>query len=124
MLKLIPPTPGRSSFYRIWGTDKATGRRIDTTTGLTTKREAEAVLEKLQRDILNGILGRPTRGFTEAAVEYVESRKPIGSQRDAIIGRIRKTDGEISPCLVSDFGDRDVRTIDQAAVNEVARQRF
>jgi integrase len=122
--KLIPPSD-RSPFWRIrGGTYPVTGKRIDTTTGTTQKREADAIFEQFQRDLLNGVLGRPTKSFADAAFSYIEARQPKGSQRAAIVGTVRKTDGEISPCLVLDFGDGDCRTIDQAAVNETVRRRF
>jgi integrase len=124
MLKLIPPERGRSRFWRLRGTDTTTGKRIDQTTGFTTEREAKQVRDKIQRDILNGVLGRATRSFTEAAISYVEARQPTGSQRDAIIGAERK-DGTVTPCLIDFFADiTDCRKIDQDAVNAVVKLHF
>jgi integrase len=123
-LKLIPPQPGRSRFYRLRGTDPTTGKRVDASTGVEEYRKAKLVHEKAERNLLNGVLGRASRTFTEAAIEYIEARQPTGSQRASIIGTIRKTDGQISPCLVCDLGDTDCRKIVQAMVNEIVRKRY
>src|SRR4051812_10033687 len=122
--KLIPPSP-RSPFWRIrGGTYPHNGKRIDTTTGTSSKREAEEIFVKFQRDLLNGVLGKLSRTFCEAALSYIEARNPTGSQREAIIGRLRKSDNEISPCLVLDIGERDCRDISQETVNEIKLRRF
>lgn len=122
--KLVSPSD-RSPFYRIrGGVYPGTRTRIDTTTGTSSKREAQAIFEKFLRDLLNGVLGRVSKGFADAAFSYIEARKPKGSQRAAIVGTVRKMDDEISPCLVLDIGDRDCRTIDQEAINEIVRKRF
>jgi integrase len=122
--KLIPPSP-RSPFWRIrGGTYPHNGKRIDTTTGTTSKREAEEIFTKFQRDLLNGVLGKVSRTFCEAALSYIDARRPTGSQREAIVGRLRKSDNEISPCLVLDIGERDCREISQETVNEIAAKRF
>jgi integrase len=122
--KLVPPS-ARSPFWRIrGGTYPHNGQRIDTTTGTTSKREAEEIFTKFQRDLLNGVLGKVSRTFCDAAISYIEARKPIGSQRQAIVGRVRKSDGEISPCLVLDIGECDCREITQETVNQIRRRRF
>lgn len=122
--KLIPPS-SRSKNWRIrGGTYPHNGKRIDTTTGTPSKREAEEIFTKFQRDLLNGILGKDSRTFCDAAMSYIEARKPTGSQREAIVGRLRKSDDEISPCLVLDIGERDCREISQETVNEIVRKRF
>src|SRR4051794_33006429 len=122
--KLIPPSP-RSPFWRIrGGTYPHNGKRIDATTGTTSKREAEEIFEKFQRDLLNGVLGKVSRTFCDAALSYIKARKPTGSQRSSIVGRVRKTDGAISPCLVLDIGDLDCRAISQETVEEIVCKRF
>lgn len=122
--KLVPPS-ARSPFWRIrGGTYPHNGKRIDATTGTTSKREADEILTKFQRDLLNGVLGKISRTFCEAALSYIEARNPTGSQREAIVGRLRKSDNEISPCLVLDIGERDCREITQETVNEIVRNRF
>ena len=122
--KLIRPS-SRSPFWRIGGgTYPHNGKRIDTTTGTASRREAEEIFLKFQRDLLNGVLGKVSRTFCEAAFSYIEARNPTGSQREAIVGRLRKSDNEISPCLVLDIGERDCREISQETVNESVRKRF
>jgi integrase len=123
MLKLFPPKGNRKTYY-VRGTDPVTHRRIDQTTNTANYAEAKQVRDKLNKDLLNGILGRKISSFAEMAVEYIESRKPGISQTEAIIGRER-TDGSISPCLVTDFADvDDCRKIVQARVNAVIKARF
>jgi integrase len=122
--KLIPPSD-RSPFYRIrGGTYPGTRRRIDATTGTSSKREAQEIFAKFQRDLLNGVLGKVSRTFCEAALSYIEARNPTGSQREAIVGRLRSSDNEISPCLVLDIGERDCREISQETVKEIKGKRF
>jgi integrase len=129
MLKLIPPKPGRTSFYRIRGTVHIPGTTgsitIDEATGTANRRDADKILAVRQAEILDSLLypGRVTQSFTDAAVAYVEAKKLSGSQRDVIIG-VEKRDGTITPCLVSDFGDRAVNTIDQAAMQRVIDTRY
>lgn len=122
--KLVPPSD-RSPFWRIrGGTYPHNGKRIDTTTGTSSKREADEIFEKFIRDLLNGVLGKVSRTFCDAALSYIDARKPTGAQREAIVGRLRKTDSAISPCLVLDIGERNCRDIDRETINEIARKRF
>jgi integrase len=123
VLKLGPPNGSRKTYF-VRGTDPVTHRRIDQTTKTADYKTAKLVLNKLNKDLLNGILSRKVASFPEMAVEYIEARDPGTCQREAIIGRENR-DGAISPCLVSDFADvEDVRKIDQARVNEVIKRRF
>ena len=123
MLELKPPK-GKRKTYFVRGTDPVTHRRIDQTTKTANYAEAKQILNKLNKDLLNGILGRKVASFVEMAAEYVEARNPGASQRDVILGWER-ADGSIGPCLVTDFADvDDCRQIDQARVNAVIRARF
>ena len=123
MLELKPPK-GKRKTYFVRGTDPVTHRRIDQTTKTANYAEAKQVLNKLNKDLLNGILDRKVASFVEMAAEYVEARNPGASQRDVILGWER-ADGSIGPCLVTDFADvDDCRQIDQARVNAVIRARF
>jgi integrase len=123
MLELKPPKGKRKTYY-VRGTDPVTHRRIDQTTKTANYAEAKQVLNKLNKDLLNGILGRKVASFVEMAAEYVEAKNPGASQRDVILGWER-ADGSIGPCLVTDFADvDDCRKIDQARVNAVIRARF
>jgi integrase len=123
LLKLVPPKPPKYKYWYIRGTDPTTHRRIQTSTGVTSRREAELIFQKYQKDLLNGRLGQKAISFTEAAISYVESRQPSTTQREAIIGRERR-DGKITACLVEALADiDDVRRIDQASVNELVRGR-
>jgi hypothetical protein len=120
---LKPPSGDRKTYY-VRGTDPVTHRRIDQTTKTANFAEAKQVLNKLNKDLLNGILGRKVSSFPEMAAEYVEAKNPGASQRDVILGRER-ADGSIGPFLVTDFADvDDCRKIDQARVNEVIKRRF
>jgi len=123
MLELKPPK-GKRKTYFVRGTDPVTHRRIDQTTKTANYAEAKQILNKLNKDLLNGILGRKVASFVEMAAEYVEAKNPGASQRDVILGWER-ADGSIGPCLVTDFADvDDCRQIDQARVNAVIRARF
>lgn len=121
-VKLLPPRPGNAN-YRIRG--KVRGRYINEATGTTDRGRAEAIRIKRERELLDeSIFGtRVSRTFEQAARDYVAKENPRGTLRDAMIGR-RRQDGSLSPCLVGDFGDRLIATIDQAAVDAVARLRF
>jgi integrase len=122
-LTLVPPRKGKSPNYRIRGTIRS--RYLDETTGTSDRDIAEAIRIKRESQLLNeSVFGaRASRTFAEAAVGYVEAIAPTGTQREAVIGRIRR-DGSLGPCLVADFGDRLVNTIDQEAVDLVIRKRF
>jgi hypothetical protein len=72
--------------------------------------------ELLDRSIFGA---KATTTFIEAALSYLESRQPKGSQRYCIAGW-----NAASPCLIQDFGDTLVNRIDQAMVNSVIRKRF
>ena len=123
MLKLIPPK-GRRKTYFVRGTDPVTHRRIDQTTKTADHKIAKQVRDKLEKDLLNGLLSRKVASFADMAAEYIEGRNPGISQTEAIIGRER-ADGSISPSLVTDFADvDDCRKIDQAWVNAIIKARF
>ena len=121
-LKLIPPS-ARSRNWRVRGTDARTGKRIDATTHTQVKGNAEAFLQKLNRDLFDGLMGKQNHTFREAALGYVEAVKPTGPQLVAIVGRVRE-DGTTSPSLMTDFGDWLVQDIDQQALKEVKEKRF
>jgi integrase len=129
MLTLVPPKPGRTKFYRIRGSVHIPGTTrsitVDEATGTANRRDADKIRAVREAQILNSLLypERVTRSFTDAAIEYVEAKKLTGSQRDVIIG-FERQNRTISPCLVSDFGDRAVNTIDQAALQKVIDTRY
>jgi len=122
-LTLVPPRKGKSPNYRVRGTIR--GRYINETTGTSSRELAEAIRIKREAQLLQeSVFGaRASRTFNEAAIGYIEAVSPTGTQRDMVIGRIRK-DGSITPCLVTDFGSRIVDTINQEAVDAVIRKRF
>src|SRR5262249_42869781 len=123
MLKLIPPKGNRKTYY-VRGTDPVTHRRIDQSTGTAVYKIAKQIRDKLEKDLLNGLLGREVISFPEIAVQYVEAVKPGPTARDVILGW-QRADGTIGPCLLTDFADvADVRQIDQARVNTIIRTRF
>lgn len=123
-LTLVPPRKGRSPNWRIRGTVR--GVYIDETTGTADRELADAIRIKREGRLLNeSVFGpRVSRTFAEAAIGYIEAAQPKGLQRDYIIGRRRKKDGSLSPCLITDFGTILVDKIDQEAVNAVIRRRW
>lgn len=103
-LKLVPPAPGRSPFYRVRGTH--CGRYVDRSTGLADERKARAVLRKWQDDIERGQLepARPLT-FAAAALSYVQA---TGERRF------------LKP-IIDWFGpQRPLADIDQAAIDDAA----
>jgi integrase len=123
MLKLIPPNGNRKTYY-VRGTEPVTHRRIDQSTGTAVHKIAKQIRDKLEKELLNGLLGRKVISFPEIAVQYVEAVNPGPTARDVILGW-QRADGTIGPCLLTDFADvDDVRQIDQARVNRVIRARF
>lgn len=122
-LTLVPPRTGRSRYYRLRGTIR--GVPVDETTGVESRELAEAIRIKREGQILDeSIFGpRTSRRFSEAAVTYLETIKPGGTQAHAIIGRQRQN-GAISSNLIDYFGDMLVSAIDQAAVDKVMREHF
>lgn len=118
-LKLVPPRQGRSQNWRIRGTIK--GQYIDESTGVSSQARAQEIRIKREYELLDrSIFGaKATTTFVEAALSYLESRQPKGSQRYCIAGW-----NAASPCLIQDFGDTLVNRIDQAMVNSIIRKRF
>src|SRR5215831_8752718 len=101
-LTLVPPRKGFSKNYRIRGT-VAVGDRseyIHETTRLADRRLADHYRKQREAEVIHKLLNpeqaqRQSHTFAEAALEYIETEKPTGTQRDAIIGYQRK-DGTIS----------------------------
>lgn len=122
-LTLVPPRQGRSRYWRLRGSVR--GIAVDETTGVEGRELAEAIRIKREAQLLDeSVFGaRASRTFPEATVAYIEAVQPRGMQRDTIIGR-KRADGSLSPCLLTDFGNRLVNSIDQMAASEVIRRRF
>jgi len=127
-LTLVPPRKGYSHNYRIRGKVTAgdKSRDINETTGLADRERAEAYRVRRESQILDELIHgiKPRHTFAEAAVNYAATLAERSTQRLAIIGKIRKTDGQLSPCLVTDFTGRPVDAIDQEAVDEVIGARL
>lgn len=71
-LKLIPPKPGRSSFYRVRGTFHSV--YLDQTTETKDKVEARKILRGWEKQILSGVIsGREELTFMEAANAYISA---------------------------------------------------
>ena len=68
MLKLFPPK-GKRKTYFVRGTDPVTHRRIDQTTKTADYKVAKQVRDDLEKDLLNGLLGRKAASFAEMAAE-------------------------------------------------------
>lgn len=71
-LKLVPPSPGRSPFWRVRGTHLRV--YVDRTTGLSDERKARAVLRQIEADIESGALSsaKPLT-FAAAALSYLQA---------------------------------------------------
>jgi integrase len=125
-LKLIPPGWRGGKEYKhfyIRGTISK-GRRIFESTGTAKFREAKLILDKYEKERLNGKLGLKVKSFADAAVDYVEDCKITGTQRDAIIGANNR-DGSLRPSLLTYFGDiEDCREIDQDLIRDVIKKHF
>jgi len=122
-LTLVPPRKGYSKNWRIRGT--VAGIPINESTRVADRKLAEAVRIQRENQLLQeAVFGaRASRSFAQAAVAYVETVKPTGTQRDAILGRVRN-DGLVSPCLLEDFGNMLVNAVDQAAADDVRSRRY
>jgi integrase len=126
-LTLVSPRKGLSKNYRIRGRLRV-GEKfvdIDETTGLADRGLADAYRIQREAEELRKLVfgARASVSFAEAAVSYVETRKPGQRQRDAIVGYQRK-DGTVAPNLVDDIGHLLVSEIDQNTLDEIARARF
>src|SRR5262249_60748579 len=80
MLKLIPPKGNRKTYY-IRGTDPVTHRRIDQSTGTAVYKIAKQIRARLEKELLNGLLGRKGNSFPEIPVPYVEEVEPGPTDR-------------------------------------------
>ena len=71
-LKLIPPTQGRSPYFRVRGTHMRV--YVDRTTGLSDERKARAFVRKVEADIESGAIstGKPLT-FAAAALSYLQA---------------------------------------------------
>lgn len=71
-LRLIPPSPGRTSFYRVRGTHLRV--YVDRTTGQADERKARAVLRQIEADIESGAISatKPLT-FADAALSYLQA---------------------------------------------------
>ena len=125
--KLVPPRRGKSPNYRIRGTITAgdKSKYIDETTGVAIRELADAIRIKREEAILQELVfgARASRTFAEAAVTYIETKKPGSRQRDALIGYQRR-DGTVGLNLVDEIGGILCSTIDQNTLDEIARRRF
>src|SRR5262249_17087867 len=98
----------------------------DETTGVADEERAEEIRVRRYNEILDQLIHgvKPRHTFVEAAVGYAKTLTPGSTQCLAVIGRERKSDRKISPCLVLDFPNQYVDEVDQAAVDEVIKRRF
>jgi len=130
-LTLVDPRPGKTPNYGIRGTLKVGNRSktIFESAGVSDKKLARQVLKVREQEIygelvaeLDGTAKLASHTFEEAALGYLEASKAQSTQRDAVL-RIRQ-DGKMGPCLVSYFGARLVKEIDQTAVDEAILEHF
>jgi integrase len=126
-LTLVNPRPGRSPNFGMRGTVNAgkKSKYINETTGVANRKLASQIRTKREAEIIEELIHgtKPSHTFAEAAVEYVETVKPTGPQRDAVIGRPRR-DGTVSPNLINDLGNVPVNLIDQSHVDRIIKARF
>jgi integrase len=106
-LKLIPPTPGRSPFYKVRGTHL--GVYLDRSTKTAEQATARRLLAKWKDEIERGCLVRPGEPtFLDAAVHYMAA---TGQEK------------YIKPVL-EHFGKTPLRQIDQQAIDNAAVQLY
>jgi integrase len=136
-LTLSPPRAGKTSKWSIRGTVSAKVRgtlrsiTINETTGVTDRSTAETIRIQREAEILNELVFgvRASRSLRQAVMGYAEEHdreaKPLrGTQRAHVLGR-RRSDGSLSPHLLSRFDpDVLVSAIDQDMVDAVIRRDF
>lgn len=102
-LKLVPPTPNRSPFWRVRGT--YIGIRIDRSTKTSERKVAAKLLAKWKEDIERGAYARPDDPtFASAALAYMQA----GGERRFI-----------KP-LLKYFGNRLLAEIGQTEIDNAA----
>lgn len=102
-LKLIPPRQGKTPFWSVKGT--YIGIAVDRSTKTGKRAVAARIMSRWEQDIERGsyaVPGEPT--FASAAASYMKA----GGERKYL----RK--------LLEHFGDKPIREIDQAAIDEAA----
>lgn len=102
-LKLVPPKPGRTPYWRIRGT--YLGRSIQRSAKTDRSSVARALLKRLEREIERGALAEPgDPTFAHAALSYMRA----GGERRFL-----------RP-IIEYFGNRPLREIDQGAIDQAA----
>jgi integrase len=102
-LKLVPPDPKRSPFYRVRGT--YLGTYIDRSTQTGDRTLAQRRLTLWREEIERGCYARPDAPtFASAAIAYMS----MGGEKRFL------------PPLLKHFGERPLATIDQRAIDEAA----
>ena len=102
-LKLIPPRPGKTPYWSVRGTHL--GIYVDRSTQLSEKKDAQKRLNKWREEIERGEFARRTGPtFLKAALLYMET-----GHQDTFVHD-----------LLDYFGERQLDTIDQAAIDEAA----
>ena len=114
---------GSSPNWYIRGT--LLGRAVDQSAGTPERSVAEQIRIRIEQEIIERQIHgeRGSRTFAEAAVAYVETVQPRGTQRDFVIGRQLKS-GRASFNLVDTIGARRLRDIGPATVTELAVKHF
>lgn len=114
---------GSSPNWYIRGT--LLGRAVDQSAGTPERSVAEQIRIRIEQEIIERQIHgeRGSRTFAEAAVAYVETVQPRGTQRDFVIGRQLKN-GRASFNLVDTIGARRLRDIGPATVTELAGKHF
>lgn len=117
-LKLIPPRAGKTPNYYIRGTHL--GHYVDESAGTPVKSVAAGFLKSKREAIECGELQsrrqlkqEPT--FLSAAISYMNA----GGER-RFIGEFDEKTGQWKPGLVTHFGEKLLKEIDQAAIDEAA----
>lgn len=117
-LKLIPPKPGKTPNYYIRGTH--IGQYVDESTRTSVKSIATKFLKDKREAIECGELQsrrqmkqEPT--FLSAAISYMNA----GGER-RFIGEFDEKTGQWKPGLITHFGEKLLKEIDQAAIDDAA----
>lgn len=114
---------GSSPNWYIRGT--LLGRTVDQSAGTPQRDVAEQIRVGIEQEIISRQIHgeRGSRTFAEAAVVYIETVQPRGTQRDFVIGRQLK-DGRVSLNLADMIGARRLRDIGPGTATELAARHF
>lgn len=102
-LKLVDPRPGKSPYYSVRGTHL--GVYVERSAKTPVKAQARQFLSRCKEEIERGVFQRPgEKTFLDAAVDYMAAHR----------------DHRFLEKLVEHFGDKPIRSLSQADINDAA----